>query len=88
MKGSEEGRQYLHRGIANRAFKQSFDLADHVKVTKATLENGLLTVELTREVPETLQPRRIEIGAGAQDALGQGGQNQIGGEPDPGRQGA
>jgi molecular chaperone IbpA len=60
-KGSEEGRQYLHRGIATRAFKQTFNLADHVKVTGANLENGLLTVELKREVPEALKPRRIEI---------------------------
>jgi len=59
--GSEEGKQYLHRGIATRAFKQSFNLADHVKVTAATLDNGLLTIALKREVPEALKPRRIEI---------------------------
>jgi len=86
--GPEEGKHYLHRGIANQAFKQNFDLAGHVTVTNATLENGLLTVGLTREVPETLQPRRIEIGAGAQSAPGQGARNQIGGEPNSGRQGA
>jgi molecular chaperone IbpA len=60
-KGSDDGKQYLHRGIATRAFKQVFNLADHVKVTGASLENGLLTVELKREVPEALKPRRIEI---------------------------
>lgn len=60
-KGSDESRQYLHRGIATRAFKQIFNLADHVKVTGANLEHGLLTVELKREVPEALKPRRIEI---------------------------
>jgi molecular chaperone IbpA len=64
-KGSEEGKQYLHRGIATRTFKQTFNLADHVKVTTATLENGLLTVALKREVPEALKPRRIEIASGA-----------------------
>ena len=64
-KGSEEGRQYLHRGIATRAFKQTFNLADHVKVMGANLENGLLTIELKREVPEALKPRRIEINVGA-----------------------
>ena len=64
-KGSEEGRQYLHRGIATRAFKQTFNLADHVKVTGASLENGLLTVDLKREVPEALKPRRIEIATGS-----------------------
>jgi molecular chaperone IbpA len=63
-KGSEEGKQYLHRGIATRAFKQTFNLADHVKVTGASLDNGLLTVALMREVPEALKPRRIEIASG------------------------
>ena len=61
-RGSEEGRQYLHRGIAARAFKQTFNLADHVKVSGARLEHGLLTIELVREVPEAMKPRRIEIG--------------------------
>ena len=59
-----EGVEVLHRGIATRSFKQSFNLADHVKVTGANLENGLLTVELKREVPEALKPRRIEIASG------------------------
>ncbi len=67
-KTSDDGSQYLHRGIATRAFKQTFNLADHVKVTSASLENGLLSVELKREVPEALKPRRIEIGSG----VGQG----------------
>jgi molecular chaperone IbpA len=60
-----DGVQVLHRGIATRAFKQTFNLADHVKVTGANLENGLLVVELKREVPEALKPRRIEIASGA-----------------------
>lgn len=72
-KGQDGEGQYLHRGIAARTFRQTFDLADHVKVTGASLENGLLTVELRREVPEALKPRRITIeGAGAQAAVGQG----------------
>lgn len=54
---------FLHRGIANRNFKQTFSLADHVKVTGASLENGLLSISLIREVPEQLKPRRIAIGA-------------------------
>jgi molecular chaperone IbpA len=66
-----EGGQVLHRGIATRSFKQSFSLADHVKVTGAELDNGLLTVELKREVPEALKPRRIEIAAGARKGLSQ-----------------
>ena len=63
-KGSEDDKQYLHRGIATRAFKQSFNLADYVKVREAKLENGLLTVDLVREVPEEMKPRRIEIATG------------------------
>ena len=61
-----ENAQYMHRGIATRSFRQTFSLADHVKVTDAALENGLLRVELRREIPEALKPRRIEINAGAQ----------------------
>ena len=61
-KTPENERQYLHRGIAARTFRQTFNLADHVKVVGANLENGLLTVELKREVPEALKPRRIAIG--------------------------
>ena len=56
-----EGVEVLHRGIATRAFKQTFNLADHMKVTGATLEHGLLIVDLKREVPEALKPRRIDI---------------------------
>jgi len=72
-----EGVQVLHRGIATRAFKQTFDLADYVKVTGASLENGLLTIELKREVPEELKPRRIEITTGTgMKALAQDNQPQ------------
>jgi len=71
-----EGVEVLHRGIATRAFKQTFDLADHVKVIGATLENGLLTVELTREVPEALKPRKIELGSGQGKAVSQDTQPQ------------
>ena len=63
--------EILHRGIATRAFKQSFNLANFVKVVEANLENGLLTVQLKREVPEELQPRRIPIQFGAA-SLGSG----------------
>ena len=54
-------RTYLHRGIATRAFERRFHLADHVKVTGASHENGMLHIDLTREVPEALKPRRIAI---------------------------
>lgn len=53
---------YLHRGIATRAFERRFTLADHVRVTGATHENGMLHIDLVRETPEALKPRRIEIG--------------------------
>ena len=58
------GKTYLHRGIANRAFERRFHLADHVKVTGAAHENGMLHIDLTREVPEALKPRRIQIANG------------------------
>jgi molecular chaperone IbpA len=58
-----EGVQVLHRGIATRSFHQTFNLADYVKVSGASLDNGLLTIELRREVPEAMKPRRIEIAA-------------------------
>ena len=57
------GRAYLHRGIANRAFQRRFHLADHVRVAAATQENGMLHVDLKREMPETLKPRTIPISA-------------------------
>jgi molecular chaperone IbpA len=55
--------EYLHRGIAWRPFRQTFSLADHVEVSGANLVNGVLTIELHREIPEALRPRKIEIGA-------------------------
>jgi molecular chaperone IbpA len=57
----ETDRTYLHRGIATRAFERRFALADHVRVAGAVHENGMLHVELVRETPEALKPRRIEI---------------------------
>lgn len=62
--GDETERNYLHRGIATRAFERRFHLADHVHVTGASHENGMLHIDLTREVPEALKPRRIAISAG------------------------
>ena len=61
-KAAEDGeRSYLHRGIATRAFERRFQLADHVRATGAVTENGLLHVDLVREVPEALKPRQIAI---------------------------
>lgn len=64
----EDNGEYLYRGIAGRAFERRFELADHVKVAGASLENGLLTVDLKREIPEEMKPRRIAIGGGAAKA--------------------
>ncbi|AKS41805.1 Hsp20 family protein [Wenzhouxiangella marina] len=60
---SEQG-EFLHRGIATRSFERRFQLADHVEVSSARLENGLLHIELKRELPEQMKPRKIEIGSG------------------------
>ena len=57
-----EQREYLHRGIAERGFLRRFQLADHVIVTGASLQNGMLRVELVRELPEAKKPRKIDIG--------------------------
>jgi molecular chaperone IbpA len=57
--------QYLHRGIATRPFTRRFELADHVKVVAASLVNGLLTIELQREIPEAMKPRQIAIAKGS-----------------------
>lgn len=63
QKAGEDKGEYLHRGIAGRAFQRRFELADHVKVVGASLVNGLLTIDLKREIPEEMKPRRIEITA-------------------------
>jgi molecular chaperone IbpA len=55
--------RYLHRGIARRAFERRFSLADHIKVTGASLDNGLLHVDLVRDVPEAAKPRQIKVEA-------------------------
>ncbi len=57
----DDGHEYLYRGIANRAFERRFQLAEHVLVNGARLENGLLHIDLVREVPEAMKPRQIEI---------------------------
>lgn len=63
---SEEGTELLYRGIAARTFERRFQLADHVEVKGAHLKNGLLYIELTRNVPEEMKPRKIEIGTASQ----------------------
>jgi len=61
----EHARNFLHQGIAHRAFERKFNLADHVEVTGADLNNGLLTVNLLKRIPEAMKPRTIEIGGSA-----------------------
>ena len=60
----KDGASYLHRGIAGRGFERRFELADTIKVVGANAENGLLHIDLVREVPEHKRPRKIEIGSG------------------------
>ena len=67
-KAEDETATFLHRGIATRAFERRFDLADHIKVSGAKLENGLLSIELVREIPEAMKPRTISITNGDKKA--------------------
>ena len=63
QRSTERGGQYLHRGLTARSFERRFNLADFVEVKGANLTDGLLTIELKRELPEAMRPRRIEIGS-------------------------
>ena len=69
QKREDEGATYIHRGIANRSFERRFGLADHITVSGADLKDGLLSIELTREIPEAMKPRKIDIGSGAARTL-------------------
>jgi molecular chaperone IbpA len=62
---SVENRQYLHRGIAARSFLRKFQLADYIRVESANMENGLLHIELVREIPEAMKPRKIAVQSAA-----------------------
>ena len=66
---NEADRQYLHRGIARRVFERRFNLADYVQVQGADLENGLLHIDLKRELPEAMKPRAIKIAVGDKKAI-------------------
>jgi molecular chaperone IbpA len=77
----QRGKDYVYRGIANRSFERRFALADHVQVKGADLKDGLLSIELAREIPESMKPRKIDIGGGAQhkqdqSAIGSGEHKQ------------
>ena len=75
---AEPERKYLHKGIAGREFVRRFELADHVKVTGASLDRGLLTIDLVREIPEAMKPRSIEIKTGAPESLFDKGRKLLG----------
>ena len=64
-------REYLYRGISTRAFKRQFNLADYVQVKNASFDNGLLKIELVREIPEAMKPRRIAINGASPDNVHQ-----------------
>lgn len=65
QKGEEANANYIHRGIATRSFERRFALADHINVTGADLHDGMLCLDLVREIPEAMKPRRIDIGGAA-----------------------
>jgi len=65
----DKERKFLYHGIANRSFERRFQLADYVRVDKAELRHGLLHIELTREVPEAMRPRRIEVKRAAEPVI-------------------
>lgn len=68
-KGEDGQAQFLHVGIANRGFERRFELADYVRVESANLEDGLLVIDLVREVPEAMKPKKIAIGGQSSLAL-------------------
>ena len=61
-RSDDDGIDYIHRGIANRQFERKFGLADFIKVAEADLKDGLLSVDLIREIPEAMRPRKVAIG--------------------------
>src|SRR5918997_1241949 len=77
----DKGSDYIYRGIANRSFERRFALADHIQVRGADLKDGLLAIELVREIPEAMKPKKINIGSGSEQkrersAIGGGEQRQ------------
>ena len=75
----DRGSDYIYRGIANRSFERRFALADHIQVRGADLKDGLLAIELVREIPEAMKPKKINIGGGSEQkrersAIGRGDQ--------------
>ena len=79
----ERGSDFIYRGIANRSFERRFALADHIQVRGADLKDGLLSVDLVREIPEAMKPKKINIGGGAEP---RGERSAIGGDQPASRQ--
>ena len=76
-KQGDRSGEYLHRGIAQRSFERRFELADYVKVVRASLDKGLLTLELQRDIPDEMKPRRIEIQSGTKSQKESGDLRQL-----------
>jgi molecular chaperone IbpA len=74
---AEDEVQYLHRGIPASSFERRFELADYVQVQSARLDNGLLTIELVREIPDAMKPRRIEVQAPSAVGTGEPAPQQV-----------
>ena len=72
-KREEEGDNYIHRGIAARSFERRFGLADHIQVRGAEMKDGLLAIELVREIPESMKPKKIDIGGAQKERSAIGG---------------
>ncbi len=77
----DRGSDYIYRGIANRSFERRFALADHIQVRGADLKDGLLAIELVREIPEAMKPKKINIGSGSERPSGE--RSAIGGGDQP-----
>ena len=75
QESDEQGQNYVYRGIATRSFERRFALADHIQVRAADLKDGLLAIELKREIPEAMKPRKIDI-AGSQKQVGKSASKQ------------
>ena len=82
-KRDEHESNFIHRGIATRSFERRFTLADHIQVRGANVKDGLLSIELVREIPEAMKPRTIKIGSGSDRREER---SSIGGEPRPASQ--
>ena len=79
----QKGSDYIYRGIATRSFERRFALADHIQVRGADMKDGMLAIELVREIPEAMKPKKINIGSGERSDVGQGPQHdRIGGGGD------